>query len=120
MGANLADLAGLLRNRSLCRLACIFIAVTFVATFESHGTGASEDSVLPQGDARPALVSPYFPDRVHEFIWRNWKVVTPVKLAQILGTSERNVAAIAGSMGLPPAAGVPPEMLRRGYATIIR
>ena len=90
----------------------------FAAACEASGAG--EDSVLPQGDARAALVSPYFPDRVHEFIWRNWNVVAPVKLAQVLGTSERNVTAIAESMGLPPSAGVPPELLKRGYATIIR
>lgn len=79
-----------------------------------------DNSVLPQGDARPALVSPYFPDRVHEFIWRNWNLVAPVKLAQVLGTSERNVAAIAESMGLPPVTSVSPAMMKRGYATLIR
>ncbi|MCC6820973.1 MAG: hypothetical protein V9H26_28575 [Verrucomicrobiota bacterium] len=107
-------------NRGGCLLACLGVALTLVAGVESRGADADENPVLPQGDARPALVSPYFPDRVHEFIWRNWQVVAPVKLAQVLGTSERNVAAIAESMGLPPVSSVPPDMMKRGYATVIR
>lgn len=96
----------------------LLVALTFAETLASRGAG--EDRILPQGDVRPAIVSPHFPDRVHEFIWRNWNVVAPVKLAEILGTTERNVAAIAESMGLPPTPRVPPEMMKRGYATIIR
>lgn len=118
--ANLAAVAWLSREVSFYRFACILIAVTLGAAFASHGTGASDDPALPQGDARPALVSPYFPDRVHEFIWRNWQVVAPGKLAQILGTTERQVSAIAKSMGLPPKVSVSPELMKRGYATVIR
>ncbi len=101
-----------------CLWNCIGAAWLFAVAFEARGAG--EDSVLPEGETKAALASPYFPDRVHEFIWRNWNVVAPVKLAQVLGTSERKVAAIAESMGLPPSPGVPPELLKRGYATIIR
>ncbi len=48
------------------------------------GEGAAGETVLPQGEARAALVSGHFPDRVHEFVWRNWNVVEPAKLAKIL------------------------------------
>jgi hypothetical protein len=65
-------------------------------------------------------VSRYFPDRVHEFVWRNWSVVEPARLAAILKTSAENVLALAGSMGLPPAGNIPPEMRTRGYITLIR
>ncbi len=101
-----------------CLAICLGAAWLLAAVREAPG--ASGLSVLPQGDAQAALVSPYFPDRVHEFIWRNWNVVAPAKLAQVLGTSERNVKGVAESMGLPSAAGVLPEMLQRGYATVIR
>src|SRR5664279_3813729 len=101
---------------------CLWVGVGAAWLLAAAGAalGAGDNSVLPQGETKAALVSPYFPDRVHEFIWRNWNVIAPVKLAQVLGTSERNVAAIAESMGLPSSAGVPPELLKRGYATIIR
>ena len=75
---------------------------------------------LPVGSAPAALVSGHFPDRVHEFVWRNWNVVEPDKLAHILDTGAENVRALAASMGLPPAADVPPELRTRGYGTLIR
>ncbi len=88
--------------------------------FSGFGYVAAAETVLPEGSAPAPLVSRYFPDRVHEFIWRNWNVVEPAKLAKILGTSLDNVHAVAASMGLPPAAAIPPEMNTRGYITLIR
>lgn len=84
------------------------------------GSVTAAEAVLPQGSAPPALSSPYFPDRIHEFIWRNWTVVSPAKLATLLGTSVDNVTSIATSMGLPAAAQVSPEFKERGYSTVIR
>lgn len=76
--------------------------------------------VLPEGDAPAALAAAYFPDRVHEFVWRNWNVVEPAKLAKVLETSAENVAALAASMGLPPPAAIPPEIKTRGYVSVLR
>ena len=78
------------------------------------------EAALPEGSAPAPLVSPHFPDRVHEFVWRNWDAVEPAKLATILKTTVENVRALAGSMGLPPAGTIPPEMKTRGYITLIR
>jgi hypothetical protein len=75
---------------------------------------------LPVGDAPAALDFPHFPDRQHAFVWRNWNLVGPARLAKVLGTSERNVAALAESMGLPPAEPVSAYWNSRGYITIIR
>ena len=80
---------------------------------------AAPPTELPIGGGQPALVSGYFPDRVHEFVWRNWNLVEPARLAKVLGASEQDVVAIAESMGLPPSA-VEPAMMTRGYATLIR
>src|ERR671912_761187 len=46
---------------------------------------------LPEGNAPPALSFPHFPDRQHAFVWRNWGLVEPGRLAQVLKTSEQNV-----------------------------
>lgn len=101
-------------SRSLCiAWVCISISPSIVA-------GEAREIALPHGDAPAALESGYFPDRLHEFVWRNWNVVEPEKLANILQTSVENVTAIATSMGLPSTSVVPPEMLTRGYSTIIR
>ncbi len=84
------------------------------------GVGAAGETVLPQGSAPAALTSGHFPSRVHEFVWRNWNAAEPAKLAKILGASVQDVTALAESMGLPAIAVVPPEMMQRGYVTLIR
>ena len=84
------------------------------------GDGAAGVSLLPQGDAPAAIVSRHFPDRVHEFVWRNWNAVEPAKLAKILGAPTREIVTLASAMGLPREAVVPPEMRERGYVTLIR
>jgi len=75
---------------------------------------------LPEGNAPAALEFSHFPDRQHAFIWRNWNLVEPSRLAKVLGTSEQNVTALAASMGLPAAEPVSPYWRSRGYITIIR
>ena len=97
-----------------------YVTWTCLVLFRSADDSSAEETVLPQGDARAAIVSRHFPDRVHEFVWRNWNVVEPAKLAKILGASVQDVTALAESMGLPPDATVPPEQRERGYITLIR
>lgn len=80
----------------------------------------SEEGILPHGSAPPALASQHFPDRLHEFVWRNWNAVDPAKLAKILGASEDEVTDLAVSMGLAEQPNIPPEMMKRGYVTLIR
>jgi hypothetical protein len=99
--------------------------VTSVAMFGSWlccGPARAEgtEAGLPVGSAPAPIAGPHFPDRVHEFVWRNWNVVEPAKLAAILATSTESVRALAASMGLPPAGAIPPEMRARGYITLIR
>ncbi|KPL10587.1 hypothetical protein AMJ85_05510, partial [candidate division BRC1 bacterium SM23_51] len=84
------------------------------------GGSAWSASVLPTGSAPPGLEFPHFPDRVHTFVWRNWSVVEPERLAVVLGTSVGNVAAIAESMGLSPSRPIPSEQKARGYITVLR
>lgn len=104
-------------------LSCIlFIGMIFLpgAADASTGGGLAADLALPQGEVRAALANRCFPDRVHEFVWRNWSAVEPAKLAMILDASVQDVTAIAESMGLPPDVAVQPEMRERGYVTLIR
>ena len=75
---------------------------------------------LPAGSAPKALEFSHFPDRMHAFVWRNWMVVEPARIAKVLDTSVGNVEAIAASMGLPPAGKIPREQEARGYITTIR
>lgn len=83
-------------------------------------SASAPGAVLPEGDAPPAIVTRHFPDRIHEFIWRNWNVVDASVMAKVLKTDRDNVTALGESMGLPSGGRVPPEMKTRGYITIIR
>lgn len=98
---------------------CILFLVLLSLASRVH-TAEAPDSVFPQGETPPPIVSAHFPDRVHEFIWRNWTAVDPAKLAAILGASTDEVTAIAVSMGLPPAPVISTDMLKRGYISLIR
>ncbi len=93
-------------------------ACVLICCFSAKASG--EDAVLPHGNAPEPVVNQHFPDAVHAFVWRNWSAVEPEKLAQILGTSVENVTSLAVSMGLPEDAAVSPDLMRRGYATLIR
>src|SRR5687767_8574918 len=42
---------------------------------------AANTAPLPEGNAPPALSFPHFPDRQHAFVWRNWGLVEPGRLA---------------------------------------
>ena len=99
-------------------LLCVAWTGTVVACWVADGFAA--DAVLPEGSAPAPIVSRYFPDRLHEFVWRNWNAVEPARLAKLLGASVQDVVAMAESMGLPPAAEIPKEMKTRGYITLIR
>lgn len=81
--------------------------------------GAAE-SVLPEGSAPAPIVDQHFPSRMHAFIWRNWNLIEPAKMAKVLDASVQDVTAVAESMGLPPVAVVPAEIKSRGYITILR
>jgi hypothetical protein len=99
-------------------LFCTVSMFAILSCWADHGSSA--EVALPEGSAPAAIVARHFPDRVHEFVWRNWNVVVPARLAKVVGASVQDIMAIAESMGLPPAGEIPKEMKSRGYVTLIR
>jgi len=97
-----------------------YVTWTCIVLFRWAGDSSAQGTVLPHGDARAPIVSRHFPDRIHEFVWRNWHAVEPAKLAKILGASVQEITALAELMGLPPAVTISPELRERGYITLIR
>lgn len=75
---------------------------------------------LPVGSHPPALPVPHFPSRMHAFVWRNWNLVEPSRVAEVLGTTTENVTGLAASMGLPRSRAIPPDYGTRAYITILR
>lgn len=83
------------------------------------GATAIADELPAVSDRKPVPM-PHFPDRLHAFVWRNWQLVEPARMAAVLGTTADKVTEIATSMGLPRQVSVPQEIHDRGYITVIR
>lgn len=98
------------------RLAC---ALMLACVLVLAGGVQGEDE-LPMGNAPAPIPIPHFPDRVHAFVWRNWESVEAARLAEVLGTGEAEVRAMARAMGLPEEQGISPLQERRGYISVIR
>ncbi len=92
---------------------------TFCAAVILIPLAVQAEEPLPVGSHPNALETPHFPDRLHAFVWRNWQLVDPQRLAEVVGTSEENISQIAESMGLP-VGGAESQMRERGYITLIR
>ena len=88
------------------RLSVLVFVLVFVGYVRLHAA---------EGAANTDALIGHFPDRAHAVVWRNWHAVEPSRIADVLGTSEQNVTAMAESMGLPSARAIPPQQKTRGY-----
>jgi len=75
---------------------------------------------LPTGPAPKALEFDHFPSRLHAFVWRNYELVPLSRMAEVVGGTEAQLAAIATAMGLPDQAEITEDQQRRSYITTIR
>jgi hypothetical protein len=98
------------------KLPIAFISFSLLFTLSPISLGDE----LPAVSERPPVPTPHFPDAAHAFVWRNWQLVEPVRLAAVLGTTAKNVTDLAESMGLPRDVSIPRQIRLRGYITIVR
>lgn len=77
-------------------------------------------TVASDGHGFHKILYPYFPSRMHAFIWRNWKSVSLEHIAKVLNTTPENVLTAGQSMGLPTYLEPNPDFMRRGYISLIR
>ena len=105
---------------SATRLAVATLLLCVSATLLGSPSSTRAEERLPVGSNPAPIDIPHFPSRMHAFVWRNWRLVAPRRMAQLLGASVENVEQIAVSMGLPAAVSVSTTMRDRGYITIIR
>lgn len=77
-------------------------------------------SDLPKGAAPKPVSFPHFPSRLHAFVWRNWPLVTPERMARVVAAKRADIMRIGRAMGL----GNPPRITRdqqaRSYITVIK
>ena len=76
---------------------------------------------LPGEDGQKPAMSPApFPDRMSAYVWRNWGLVETGRLADVVGATAEDLAAVAVQMGLEPDPAVLPEWKDKGYITLVR
>ncbi len=75
---------------------------------------------LPAVSDRAPVAVDHFPTRAHAFVWRNWPLVTPERMARVLDTDRENIVRMGRAMGLGEPPAIPADVRQRGYITIIR
>ena len=75
---------------------------------------------LPVGNAPEPVAAPHFPDTLHAYVWRNWQLVPPDRLAGVVGAEPQQIVDMGKRMGLGDAPAVSEDQWRRSYITIIR
>ncbi|UVI28536.1 hypothetical protein [Paenibacillus spongiae] len=75
---------------------------------------------LQTEQGRPALSFPHFPTRMQAVIWRNWGMVPPSRIADVMKATEEEIVEAAAGLGLGESQVKDAKWLERGYITIIR
>ena len=75
---------------------------------------------LPKLQNTPVIPIDHFPTRMQCFVFRNWEMIEPRVLGDVLGCDADTVTSLAAEMGLPTPPDVDPAWLTKGYITIIR
>lgn len=70
--------------------------------------------------AQTPIAEPHFPNRLYQFVWRNWELANMSRMADVVHTSPENLLKLARQMGLPPKPQLTPDQLRRIYILVIR
>ncbi|MCC6590417.1 MAG: hypothetical protein IT168_27240 [Bryobacterales bacterium] len=66
------------------------------------------------------IPEPHFPNRLCQFVWRNWELANVDRLAEVAGTTPQNILELGAQLGLPPKPKLSDDQLRRIYITVIR
>jgi hypothetical protein len=75
---------------------------------------------LPEIQPKTLPNPAWFPTKAQCFIYRNWELVSPERMAEVLDTDAGTVRRMAEAMGLDPDPDVNPAWISRGYITLIR
>jgi len=69
---------------------------------------------------RAPIEESHFPNRLYQFIWRNWELVNLDRMALVARTTPAKLGEIGRSLGLPEKPRLSPDQLQRIYITAIR
>src|ERR1035437_5086119 len=57
-------------------------------------TSAMTVADLPKGTAPKPVSFPHFPSRLHAFVWRNWPLVSPARMARVVGAKPAGLVCL--------------------------
>ena len=77
-------------------------------------------SDLPAGPTPAPVSFPHFPDRLHAFVWRNWPLVTPERMASVVGARKTDILRMGHAMGLDGPPRITADQQRRSYISVIK
>ena len=81
---------------------------------------ASDLAALPVGNAPAPVATPHFPSRLHAFVWRNWQLVPPKRMAATVGATRADIVRLGAAMGLGQPPRITRDQQRRSYLTVIK
>ena len=55
-----------------------------------------------RGSGPEPIAERHFPNRLYQFVWRNWEIADLDRMANVVKTSPATLREIGESMGLPP------------------
>ncbi|HEU0141355.1 MAG TPA: glycoside hydrolase family 20 zincin-like fold domain-containing protein, partial [Bryobacteraceae bacterium] len=71
-------------------------------------------------ESREPIPEPHFPNRLYQFVWRNWELANSDRMAAVIRASPEAVVDLGSSMGLPKKRHLIDDQLARLYITVIR
>lgn len=75
---------------------------------------------LPLGTHPPALNFDHFPNRSFAFVWRNWNLVSPEKMAETIKCKPADILKLAELMGLENQKLLPEKFQDHIYISLLR
>ena len=70
--------------------------------------------------ARSPIEEPHFPNRLYQFIWRNWELANLDRMALVVQTIPAKLGQMGRSLGLPEKPQLSSNQQQRIYITVIR
>ena len=77
-------------------------------------------AIFPRFSSKTPIRAEYFPTNAQCFIYRNWEMLSPARIALVLDSDEATVCRLAADMGLGNNMAEENVWLQKGYITLIR
>jgi hypothetical protein len=89
-------------------------------TFLQTAAAAVGTPVLLDAAGQPPIPEPHFPNRLYQFVWRNWELANTERIAEVAGARPADILELGRQLGLPAKPTLTADQLRRIHITVIR